>query len=76
MSEKKTISINLGGGFFTLLAAAFITLKLAGVTEIATWSWWWVLSPFWLPLAIVVGFMLAALLFLGVCALVVAIAER
>lgn len=25
----------------------FLVLKLAGVTKIAEWSWWWVLSPFW-----------------------------
>ena len=29
-----------------LLLVAFIVLKLTGVI---TWSWWWVLSPLWLP---------------------------
>ena len=38
-----------GVGFLGLLTIVFIALKLAG--EIA-WSWWWVLSPMWLPLAI------------------------
>ena len=32
-----------------LLLVAFIVLKLTGVI---TWSWWWVLSPLWIPLAI------------------------
>ncbi|MDE6957596.1 MAG: hypothetical protein K2O96_05820 [Lachnospiraceae bacterium] len=39
-----------GIGFCGLLAIVFITLKLLGVI---TWSWWWVLSPLWLPIAIV-----------------------
>ena len=32
-----------------LLLVVFIVLKL---TEVITWSWWWVLSPLWIPLAI------------------------
>ena len=32
-----------------LLLVVFIVLKLTGVI---TWSWWWVLSPLWIPLAI------------------------
>lgn len=30
----------------TMLLLIFITLKLCGVIH---WSWWWVLSPFWIP---------------------------
>ena len=37
-------------GFPGLLALIFITLKL---TDYIDWSWWWVLSPIWLPLTIV-----------------------
>ena len=33
-----------------LLGVAFIVLKLLHVIE---WSWWWVLAPFWVPLALV-----------------------
>jgi hypothetical protein len=33
-----------------ILTLIFITLKLTG--HIA-WSWWWVLSPLWIPVAIV-----------------------
>lgn len=33
----------------TLLLVLFIGLKLGGVIN---WSWWWVLSPLWIPLAI------------------------
>lgn len=43
-------NIQKGAGFFDLLLVAFIVMKLCGVI---TWSWWWVLSPFWIPLGIV-----------------------
>lgn len=43
---------NSGGiGFLGLLTIVFITLKLIGTI---TWSWWWVLSPIWIPLAITI----------------------
>lgn len=47
MSEQSNVR---GGGisFTGLLAIVFITLKLTGYI---TWSWFWVLSPFWIPLA-------------------------
>lgn len=37
-------------GFATLLVIAFIVLKLCKVID---WSWWWVLSPIWIPIALV-----------------------
>lgn len=39
-----------GIGFAGMLAILFIALKLTGVVG---WSWWWVLSPLWIPLALV-----------------------
>ena len=41
-----------GVGIAGLLGVAFVILKLTGVIA---WSWWWVLAPFWIPLAIGVG---------------------
>ena len=41
-----------GIGFFGLLAVLFIGLKL---TEVISWSWWWVLAPIWAPTAIALG---------------------
>lgn len=35
--------------FGTALTLIFITLKLL---NIITWSWWWVLSPIWMPVLI------------------------
>jgi hypothetical protein len=49
-----------GVGFAGLLLIVFITLKLCNVID---WSWWWVLSPFWIP------FGLVALIFAVVLAL-------
>lgn len=43
--EQKSNSIGLS----ELLTIAFIVLKL---TDCIDWSWWWVLSPIWIPLAI------------------------
>lgn len=34
-----------------VLAVVFIVLKLIGVID---WNWWWVLSPVWIPVIIVV----------------------
>ena len=51
---RETKTVRSGGiGFFGLLALVFITLKLAQIGPVATWSWWWVLSPLWIPSAIV-----------------------
>ncbi|NYT67959.1 transmembrane Fragile-X-F family protein [Pusillimonas noertemannii] len=41
--------------FLGLLALILIGLKLAGLGMVADWSWWVVLSPIWMPWAIVVS---------------------
>lgn len=41
-----------GIGFTGLLTVLFIGLKLTGWID---WSWWWVLSPIWLPFIVVVS---------------------
>lgn len=51
---KDKITVNAGGGIgtFGLLGVAFVVLKLTGYIA---WPWIWVLAPFWIPLAIVLG---------------------
>lgn len=49
MSKSKTVSFPVCG----ILGLIFITLKLAEIGAVATWSWLWVLSPFWIPIAFV-----------------------
>ena len=48
------MSESSGIGFIGLLTIAFIVLKLTGYIA---WSWWWVLSPVWVPLAVVAVFL-------------------
>ena len=50
MSTNKNVNIRFGGNLFTTLGLIFIVLKLL---DVITWSWLWVLSPFWIPLIIV-----------------------
>lgn len=45
MNNTQITSFPIAG----LLGIAFIILKLTGYIA---WSWWWVLAPFWAPLAI------------------------
>ena len=52
MSESSSSSASGGIGFCGLLTILFIGLKLVHVID---WSWWWVLSPLWVPLALVFG---------------------
>lgn len=47
-------------GFTTLLVIAFIVLKLCKVID---WSWWWVLSPIWIPFALVLAVYALIILF-------------
>lgn len=59
MNENKSGSAG-GIGVTGLLGVVFIVLKLVGVIN---WSWWWVLSPFW----IVAAFVLMTILICVVC---------
>lgn len=57
--EKK--SSGGGIGLSALLQVAFIVLKLL---KVINWSWWWVLAPTWISVAIaviigVIAFLLA-----------------
>lgn len=47
-----------GCGFFGFLTILFIALKLLDKID---WSWWWVLSPMWMPLSIIFGICLVLL---------------
>lgn len=51
MANKKEISVNLGTPA-TLLTVLFAWAKIMGHID---WAWGWVLSPLWLPLAVLLG---------------------
>jgi len=44
---KENTSSGMGIGM--ILFIVFLVLKLTGVIN---WSWWWVTSPLWIPLAL------------------------
>ncbi len=54
---------------FTLLGVLFVVLKLAGVTQVAGWSWWIVLLPFY-------GGAALWLLFVGIMVAFAAVLDR
>ena len=44
---KENTSSGMGIGM--ILFIVFLVLKL---TDVINWSWWWVTSPLWIPLAL------------------------
>ena len=60
MNKRGETTVNGGGiGFCGMLTILFIGLKL---TNFISWSWWWVLSPLWLPLAVLLGILAIGLI--------------
>ena len=55
-----------GIGVGMVLFIVFLVLKLTGTID---WSWWWVTSPLWIPIAL-------AILISGIIITVAAIIER
>ena len=53
-------------GFTGLLTILFIGLKLG---NIISWSWFWVLSPLWIPIAITFTVLLASMALVGLAAI-------
>jgi len=51
--ENKNTPVSHDGGidFFGALTITFIVLKLC---HVIVWPWLWVLSPIWIPVAIIV----------------------
>lgn len=59
MSSSSNKSSSGGVGVCTVVGIVFLILKLTGLID---WSWWWVLAPFWIPIAGVITFIIIALL--------------
>ena len=59
-NASSSVSSSSGIGFLGLLTILFIGLKLTGFIA---WSWWWVLAPMWIPIAVTV--LLAILAFIA-----------
>lgn len=63
-NAKSTVTVG-GTSFLNLLFLVFLVLKL---TNVITWSWWWVTAPLWIPVALAV--VIFAVIF--VCAIIAA----
>ena len=60
MNDQVVVKTRGGIGFLGLLTIVFITLRLCGVID---WSWWWVLSPLWIPVSICIAVALLLCIF-------------
>lgn len=59
MAQEKKMGVSLSA----LVFIVFLALKLAEVGQVATWSWWWVTSPLWIPICLVIVLWLAFMIF-------------
>jgi hypothetical protein len=57
MSNQTT---NTGISVYTTIFLIFLILKLTGNIS---WSWWWVTSPLWIPLLLVLSIMVLIFIF-------------
>ncbi|WP_407483835.1 hypothetical protein [Elizabethkingia anophelis] len=46
-----------------VLTIVFIVLKLI---KVIAWSWWWVLAPTWIPVALLIAFAIIMLIIGGI----------
>jgi hypothetical protein len=59
--SKETTAFN--SGILTILFVVFLVLKLTGNID---WSWWWVTSPLWLPLVLLLVTIIGVVVFYNV----------
>lgn len=55
-----------GIGIAGCLFLIFVVLTLAEVGAVAKWSWWWVCSPLWIPVCVVLAVLLVVGVFIAV----------
>lgn len=60
--EKENKDVKQSFPIISILTLIFVTLKLAEVGQVATWSWWWVFSPIWISLGLGILFILIILI--------------
>jgi succinate dehydrogenase hydrophobic anchor subunit len=53
MKNKQMASSGIG--LSTIVFLIFLVMKLAEIGVVATWSWWWVCSPLWIPVLMALG---------------------
>jgi len=57
MTVVNSSSSSSGIGLGSLLTVLFVALKLLGYID---WSWVWILAPLWIPIILVIFFVLLA----------------
>ena len=50
----------------TLAFLAVLIMKIASVAPVASWSWWWVMSPAWMPVALIFSLFVGLFAFVGI----------
>ena len=58
MSDKVTVNSN----GISLFGAMFLVMFVLKLLKIITISWWWVTAPLWIPIALVMLFVIGMLL--------------
>ena len=53
--EIKNVNISLIGVLNVVVFLAFFFAKIFNKID---WSWWWVFSPLWIPLAVILGILI------------------
>ena len=51
----------------SILTIVFVVLKL---TNVISWSWWWVVSPLWIPLGLIAILFVVVFVFLLIKAMI------
>ena len=60
MSTRSSSTGSGGIGVLGLLGVLFVGLKLAGYID---WSWWWVMSPLWIPALVAAALLLGVVIY-------------
>lgn len=55
MSKEVSTAKSGGISLMGLLGIIFIVLKIVKIEPVSDWSWLWVLSPFWIPICLVIS---------------------
>jgi hypothetical protein len=63
MSDKKKVTLSLSTPLCTILFIIFLLSKVFETGLAKDWSWWWIFSPLWIPLALVLGVFISIVVF-------------
>ena len=53
---------------FPMMSVLFIVFLVLKLTNVITWSWWWVTAPLWMPLGLGIIILLFVALIFGLIA--------